>query len=123
MVHQLLIPNTVNMNSAIGADSEVPLFSEKAAAAGYDSIQFLHSEPSAPCSHLTGVNMNYELVSTKLIGAHACGSPDGDSTLIRSGWKGAKKCTCDNTLGHINCQEVSGLYSLPVRSAWKSCMP
>mmetsp|Transcript_36798 Transcript_36798/g.83277 ORF Transcript_36798/g.83277 Transcript_36798/m.83277 type:complete len:166 (-) Transcript_36798:261-758(-) len=82
-----------------------------AAKKGYDSIQFLYSGPS--CGTMSpGTSMNYEIVSTKLEGLYTCASKDGRSPLIRSGWKGAGNCTCDNKLKHINCKDVPKLYAL-----------
>ena len=51
--------------------------------------------------------INYELVSTRLVGATACASADGRSPMIRSGWNASKNCTCDNKASaFINCEEV-----------------
>ena len=57
-------------------------------------------------SDMAGV-MNYEIVSTRLVGATACTSPDGRSARLRSGWMASKNCTCDNKASaYINCAEV-----------------
>ena len=69
---------------------------------------------SAPqsCSYSSSAavkaNMNYELVSTKLQGMYPCGSADGRSPLIKSGWMGDRPCTCNNTAAptlNLYCEE------------------
>ena len=51
--------------------------------------------------------MNYEIVSTRLVGAYACTSVDGKSPLLRSGWMASNNCTCSNKASaFINCAEV-----------------
>lgn len=78
-----------------------------AANAGYDSLQFLHHSDVEfrRCRDRPGQgSMNYEFVSTKLIGKYACASSDGKSNLIRAGWMGNKACICDNSQAYINCQ-------------------
>ena len=86
---------------------------EAAAKKGYDSIQFLKHHVSE-CKHC-GDTMNYELVSTKLVGLYACTSSDGKSNLIRKGWKGANACVCDEQKGFINCAGVPFLSWDPAR--------
>ena len=83
-----------------------------AAAQGYDTIQMTKAAPQM-CPYgknwTTSANMNYELVSTRLQGKFACASEDGLSPLIRTGWKGNRACTCNNTNSHtknLNCAEV-----------------
>ena len=82
-----------------------------AADAGFDSIQMLASAPQS-CSYSSSAavkaNMNYELVSTKLQGMYPCGSADGRSPLIKSGWMGDRPCTCNNTAAptlNLYCEE------------------
>ena len=84
---------------------------EAAAAKGYDSIQILlvTEEPAwaSPCAGAVGYgNLNYEIISTRLAGSHACGSANGTSSLVRAGWKGARACVCDNSKSHMNCAGV-----------------
>ena len=90
-----------------------------AAAAGYDSLQFVRHTCGmmyGQCRDASEPALNYfnvEVVATKLVGFHPCGSSDGVSPLIRSGWKGRGACSCNNSQvgGFINCAEVppSGL--------------
>ena len=84
-----------------------------AARAGYDSIQFIRHTCSMmydPCLNRTEPGLTYfniEVVSTRLTGVYACASEFGDSSLLRTGWKGASKCTCSNaTSDYRNCEEV-----------------
>jgi len=81
----------------------------KAASAGYDSIQFLaHSdcEFKACNAHKDTRYMNYEIVSTRLKGMYSCMSEDGKSDLVRTGWQGARPCVCNNAQNNLNCQGV-----------------
>ena len=79
-----------------------------AAKAGYDSIQFVSHPYSNKCSKHKGLaSMNYELVSTKLIGAYTCTSKSGTSSKIAVGWKGSNgPCDCDNSKKMLNCKGV-----------------
>lgn len=92
-----------------------------ASAAGYDSIQFIKHT----CEMMYGdclntsrrmlTFFNRELVSTRLVGIHACASANGTSPLLATGWPHAgraRPCTCDNAASeHLHCLEVP--YSLP----------
>jgi len=95
--------------------------SAKAAAAGYDSVQFLaHSdcEFKACRTHKGTATMNFEIVATKLKGMYSCTSSSGTSDLIRSGWQGANTCTCDNSQNNLNCKSVP---VQPVRPPLGTC--
>jgi len=87
--------------------------SKKAAAAGYDSVQFIAHEDHVnyPCdTHNTGTpNLRYmglEIVGVKLVGSHTCTDAQGAPSSIRSGWHAANTCTCDNGKKFLNCHEV-----------------
>ncbi|KAL1528808.1 hypothetical protein AB1Y20_010132 [Prymnesium parvum] len=83
-----------------------------ASLAGYDSIQFVRHTCDmmyGQCRNASSLELNFfnvEIVSTKLVGLHSCTS-NGSTPLIRSGWKGARPCTCDNSRSFLNCAEVS----------------
>ena len=79
-----------------------------AAKAGYDSIQFVSHPYSSKCSKKKGLSsMNYELVSTKLVGAYTCTSKSGNDPTIAVGWNGANgPCECDNGKKMLNCKGV-----------------
>ena len=82
---------------------------QRALAAGYDSIQFLNHQQKYPCATSATSefsNTNYEIVSTRLVGATSCCSANGTSPLIRAGWMGARPCTCNNSKNNINCVGV-----------------
>ena len=49
---------------------------------------------------------NVEIVSTQLVGWHACASAGGDSPLLRAGWRGSAPCSCNNSLEFLNCEEA-----------------
>jgi len=83
-----------------------------ASAAGLDSLQFIgHS-----CKMMYGLCLNgsraptlynIEIVSTALVGVYPCASDDGRSTRVRTGWRGANTCTCNNSASSfLHCQEV-----------------
>ena len=78
----------------------------------FDSVQFLkHSDCEfKQCNKknpgLDMSSLNYEIVSTKLVGKYSCASQGGNSDLIRTGWQGANKCVCDNSKNAINCAGV-----------------
>jgi len=84
----------------------------KAAMLGYDSVQFMWHQDGGnyPCyaklgpSRSHGGIMNFEILSTNLIGAYACGSPTGVG--FRSGWQASRPCVCNNNLEYLNCQHV-----------------
>ena len=88
---------------------------EAAAKKGYDSIQFLRHNWHTPFCKGLGHTLNYELVSTKLVGEYACTSSDGKSALIRKGWHGGEACVCDERKGYINCAGVPFLSWDPAR--------
>lgn len=95
--------------------------SAKAAAAGYDSVQFLaHSDCEfKQCRTNKGTaTLNYEIVATKLKGMYSCTSQSGTSSLVRSGWQGANSCTCDNSQNDVNCK---GVPVQPVRPPLGTC--
>jgi len=87
--------------------------SRKAAAAGYDSIQFLAhvDHTSYQCdTHNTGKPgfdyMGFEIVAVKLTGTYACGAA-GTATpdVLRRGWADTA-CDCDNSMQFLNCKGV-----------------
>ena len=104
---------------AIGRRNEA--MCANASAAGFDSIQFVRHTCNmmyGQCRNASSAGLNYfniEVVSTKLVGIHACAIASGESPLIRSGWKGAHTCTCNNSIDFLNCEEV-----LPSQRATKS---
>jgi len=82
--------------------------SKKAAAAGYDTVQFMKHQddvnyPCDPKDHL--LYMNFEIVGVKMVGTYACGSQSGTGVL-RTGWEASKPCTCVNTQSFTNCKGV-----------------
>ena len=98
------------MAARVGARNEV--MCANAAAAGYDSIKFVRHTCNmmyGQCRDASKPALNYwniEVVSTRLVGFHPCGSSDGVSPLIRSGWQGSDACSCNNSRAFINCAEV-----------------
>jgi len=88
------------------------VMSQKAASAGYDSVQFLaHKDHiNYPCDRQAGLDyMGLEIVGVKLVGTHACGSSTGRSPSIRAGWRAAVECVCDNGKKFLNCQAVPNM--------------
>lgn len=89
-----------------------PNMCKSAAAQNYDSIQFLaHRDADQyKCDALhTGVGplyMNIEIVGAKLVGTYSCMSISGAPSVIKSGWKGSKTCTCSNSKTKLNCNGV-----------------
>jgi hypothetical protein len=85
--------------------------SMRAAADGYDSVQFTAhvDHVNYPCdTYNTGVpNLEYmglEIVGVKLVGTYPCTASDGAPSSIRTFWQAARTCTCDNNLEFLNCQ-------------------
>merc|ERR1712194_778899 len=79
---------------------------QKAAAKGYDSIQFTKHVDGVnyPCAAQIGVTwMNVEIVATKLIGTYSCGQAQGTASALRAGWNGDKACSCDPSNPNTNC--------------------
>lgn len=108
--------------AALPRDERNEALCANASAAGYDSVQFVrHTCPMMyrDCLDTNSTNLAYfnrEVVSTRLVGVHACASADGASPLLRTGWPSVPEmtgpCTCDNNASeHLHCAEV--LYSLP----------
>jgi len=84
--------------------------SKRAAADGYDSVQFTAhvDHVNYPCdTHNTGTpNLEYmglEIVGVKLVGTHACTTSDGAPSSIRAGWHAYIPCKCDNSKQFLNC--------------------
>jgi len=83
-----------------------------ASAAGYDSIQFVAHTCAmmySDCLNRSVPGLTYfnvEIVSTQLVGWHACASAGGDSPLLRAGWRGSAPCSCNNSLEFLNCEEA-----------------
>lgn len=86
---------------------------ESAAAAGYDTIQFVRHTCSMMYGQCRNASepaldfFNIEIVATRLVGYHACASSTGSSPLIRSGWRGVRPCNCNNSIDFLNCLEVA----------------
>jgi len=79
---------------------------QAAAAAGYDSVQFIRHVDGVnyPCAAGIGANwMNMEIVAVKLIGTYSCGQAQGTASALRAGWNGEKPCRCDATNPNTNC--------------------
>lgn len=79
----------------------------KAAAKGYDSIQFIQHPDGVnyPCAKGIGASwMNMEIVAVKLVGTYACGQAQGTPASLRAGWNGNKPCKCDPSNPNTNCQ-------------------
>jgi hypothetical protein len=80
--------------------------SQKAAARGYDSIQFIRHVDGTnyPCAAGIGASwMNMEIVAVKLVGTYACGQAQGTPASLRAGWNGDKPCNCDPSNPNTNC--------------------
>lgn len=95
---------------------------ERAAAAGYDTVQFLHGDGIvSACCQRFGLHAScegLEFVATKLVGSNvAC--PDPRS--LRSEWEAARPCRCTETVhgstadasdphaNYLNCQPMETL--------------
>jgi hypothetical protein len=79
---------------------------QAAAAAGYDSVQFIRHVDGVnyPCAAGIGANwMNMEIVAVKLIGTYSCGQAQGTASAFRAGWNGERPCRCDATNPNTNC--------------------
>lgn len=92
--------------------SNEPL-AKAAAAANYDSIQFLaHEDPVEykQCdTHLAAGGwkyLNIEILATKLVGTYACTTSSGAPNAIKAGWHASKACVCDNSQQHLNCKDL-----------------
>lgn len=98
---------------------------QAAAAAGYDSIQFLAhvDHVNYPCdtrnTGRTGFDyMGVEIVGTKLVGTFACTSSVGAPSTVKAGWQASRECACDNSRNFLNCNGVPTLsINLIARSA------
>ena len=97
-------PTSTNPNEAM---------SLAAAAAGYDSIQFMAhvDHVNYPCdtynTHTPNLQyMGVEIVGTRLVGTYACCASDGAPSTIRAGWQASRTCTCDNSDVYLNCEGV-----------------
>ena len=108
------IPGGQDMNEAL---------SKAAAAAGYDSIQFLahvdHVNYQCDTKNMGRAGFDYmgvEVLATKLTGTYPCGTPAGAPNVITRGWSGGTACTCNPKAQFLNCQGVpsregSGVHS------------
>ena len=79
---------------------------QKAAAGGYDSIQFIRHVDGVnyPCAKGIGASwMNMEIVATRLVGTYPCGQAQGTAAALRAGWNGDKPCKCDPSNPNTNC--------------------
>ena len=79
---------------------------QKAAAKGYDSIQFIRHPDATnyPCAQGIGASwMNMEIVATRLVGTYPCGQAHGTAAALRAGWNGEKPCKCDPNNPNCNC--------------------
>lgn len=93
--------------------------SKAAAAANYDSLQFLAhvDHVNYQCdTHNTGhAGLDYmgiEILAAKLVGTYACGGPAGAPPTVKAGWQASKPCECDNKMQYLNCQGVPTISSL-----------
>lgn len=87
---------------------------QAAAAAGYDSLQFLahvdHVSYQCDTSHTGTPGYDYmglEIVATKLVGTYSCGAAAGAPAVITRGWGGSKPCDCDVRKQYLNCKGVA----------------
>jgi len=84
--------------------------SKAAAAAGYDSVQFVRHKDHVnyPCDTGNTGNPGFpylavEIVGVKLKGTGACAKTKGQ---LRSGWKASQPCTCQGHKTYLNCKEM-----------------
>ena len=87
--------------------------SKAAAAAGYDSVQFLahvdHVNYQCDTKNTGRVGFDYmglEVVAVKLTGTYPCGTANGAPPTIRRGWGGSSACKCDPKKQFLNCEGV-----------------
>ena len=92
--------------------------SQAAAAAGYDSVQFLahvdHTNYQCDTYNTGRPGFDYmglEVVAVKLVGTYPCGASTGAPASIRSGWGATQPCTCDSKQQFLNCKGVA--YEVP----------
>lgn len=79
---------------------------QAAAAAGYDSVQFIKHVDAVnyPCAAGIGLPfLNIEIVAVKLVGTYSCGQAQGTAPALRAGWNGDKPCKCDPNNPNTNC--------------------
>ena len=100
---------------AAGGDMNEEL-SKAAAAAGFDSIQFLAhvDHTNYQCdTHNTGHPgfdyMGVEVLAVKLTGTYPCGTSTGAPASIRAGWEGSRQCDCNPKAQFLNCNGVPSL--------------
>lgn len=89
----------------VGGDNEA--MSRAAAAAGFDSVQFVAhvDHVNYVCDTVVGAPyMNLEIVAVKIAGKYSCGTANAADTPFRAGWAASKACVCDNSIGFANCQ-------------------
>lgn len=90
--------------------------SKAAAAAGYDSIQFLahvdHVNYQCDTKNTGNKGLEYmglEIVGSRLTGKYACTTSSGAPPSIKAGWQGSRACACDNTKQYLNCKNVPSM--------------
>jgi len=85
--------------------------SKKAAAADYDTVQFLRHPDNVnyPCDPKDSLlYMNVEIVGVKMVGTYPCAIKSGNSPF-RAGWGASRTCICDNRQRFTNCRGVPTL--------------
>jgi hypothetical protein len=99
--------------AALFGTADNPTMSQRALAAGYDSLQFLaHNDPvQYPCDinhhpeerYAAPTYLNVEIVCTACVGTFACMGSGGAPSSVRAGWLGSSPCSCSNGKKHLNC--------------------
>merc|ERR1711920_954840 len=85
-----------------------------AAAANYDSVQFLahvdHVNYQCDTKNTGNPGLDYmglEILGTKLVGTYPCGGATGAPASIRAGWQASKPCDCDAKQQYLNCKGIA----------------
>ena len=92
---------------------------QKAAAAGYDTVQFIKHVDAVnyPCAAGIGASwMNMEIVAVKLVGTYSCGQAQGTAAALRAGWNGDKACKCDPNNPNTNCALTDAAEKLEMKA-------
>jgi hypothetical protein len=104
-----------HFNIAGGQDMNEAM-SKAAAAAGYDSIQFLahvdHVNYQCDTKNTGRAGFDYmgvEIVAVKLVGTYPCGTASGAPPSIRSGWKASATCKCNPKDQFLNCDGLPSI--------------
>ena len=104
---------------------------QKAAAAGYDTVQFIKHVDAVnyPCAAGIGASwMNMEIVAVKLVGTYSCGQAQGTAAALRAGWNGDKACKCDPNNPNTNSALTDAAEKLEMKANQTSvenlkCLP